>query len=75
MSQNNLVKDYFDYYNHEREHSSIDDQTPYEFYSKHLKVAAWSGLTQSNTTRKISKESFAMLNCAKPTILSNLISY
>lgn len=34
------VKEYIDYYNYEREHSSIDDQTPYSIYSKQLKVAA-----------------------------------
>ncbi len=35
-----MVKEYFQYYNHERDHSSIGDQTPYKFYSKQLKVAA-----------------------------------
>lgn len=35
-----LVDDYFSYYNMEREHSSINDRIPYEYYSEQLKVAA-----------------------------------
>lgn len=36
----NMVKEYFQYYNYERDHSSIDDKTPHQFYSEQLKVAA-----------------------------------
>lgn len=35
-----MVKNYFEYYNLEREHSSIDDNVPFDVYSKQLKVAA-----------------------------------
>ena len=34
------VKEYIEYYNYKREHSSIGDKTPNELYSKQLKVAA-----------------------------------
>lgn len=34
------VDDYIRYYNHERRHSSIDDQRPIDLYHKELKVAA-----------------------------------
>ena len=30
------VADYFDYYNHERRHSSIDYQKPYQFHQQQL---------------------------------------
>ena len=30
------VADYFDYYNHERRHSSIGDQKPYQFHQQQL---------------------------------------
>lgn len=35
-----MVNDYFQYYNTEREHSSINDHTPFEYYKAQLKVAA-----------------------------------
>jgi len=35
-----LVKEHFEYYNNEREHSSLNDKVPFEVYSKQLKVAA-----------------------------------
>jgi len=35
-----MVDEYFKYYNMERDHSSIDDQTPHQFYTEQLKVAA-----------------------------------
>ena len=35
-----MVSEYFEYYNYQRDHSSINDQTPHSFYSKQLKVAA-----------------------------------
>ena len=34
------VADYFDYYNHERLHSSIDYQTPYYTHQQFLKLSA-----------------------------------
>ena len=35
-----MVDEYFKYYNMERDHSSIGDQTPHQFYTEQLKVAA-----------------------------------
>lgn len=35
-----MVDNYFEYYNMEREHSSIQDKVPFDLYSKQLKVAA-----------------------------------
>ena len=35
-----LADEYFTYYNNEREHSSIEDRIPYEYYCEQLKVAA-----------------------------------
>jgi len=35
-----IVDEYFKYYNMERDHSGINDQTPHQFYTEQLKVAA-----------------------------------
>jgi len=35
-----MVDEYFKYYNHEREHSSLNDEVPFTIYSKQPKVAA-----------------------------------
>lgn len=33
------LQEYFDFYNHQRRHQSLDDQTPKTLYSKSLKIA------------------------------------
>ena len=65
------LKEYFEYYNNQRRHQSLDDEIPAQVYQQYLKPAAW----EKTAKKEVINKKRELLVSPKPPLFNSIITF